>query len=80
IAARVPVQYTYLSRALNRADTHLSEDHFHEVLKLLHFFPDEIDYLLALRGFEVASSQSRRDYLRKKLAAMRSSREINAPQ
>ena len=79
IAARVPVQYTYLSRALNRKDTHLSEDHLHEICKLLHFFPDEIEYLLALRSLEVATSQSRKDFLNKKILAMRQSARINAP-
>lgn len=80
IAARVPVQYTYLSRALNHPDTHLSEDHLHEVCKLLHMFPDEVEYVLALRGLETAASQSRKDFLRKKVMALRSSRELNAPQ
>jgi hypothetical protein len=79
IAARVPVQYTYLSRALNHPGTHLSEDHLHEVLKILNFFPDELEYVLALRGLETATSESRKEHLQKKLFSLRSSRELNAP-
>lgn len=78
IAARIPVQYTYLSRALNHEGTHLSEDHLHEFCKLLHFFPDETEYVLTLRGLATAASQSRKDFLTKKLVSLRSSQEINA--
>lgn len=80
VAARVPLQYTYLSRALNHPDVHLSEDHLHEICKLLHFFPEEIEYLLVLRGLATASSPSRREYLQKKLVTLRSGQQLNAPQ
>lgn len=78
IATRIPVQYTYLSRALNHEGTHLSEDHLHEFCKLLHFFPDETEYVLALRGLATASGQSRKDFLTKKIVSLRSSQDLNA--
>jgi uncharacterized protein (TIGR02147 family) len=80
IAARVPVQYTYLSRAMNHGSTHLSEDHLHEICQILHFLPNETEYVLTLRGLEVAASQSRRSFLQKKLMALRLSQQTGASQ
>lgn len=79
IAERIDVQYTYLSRTLNRDDVHMSEDHLHEICKLLQLMPDETEYLLSLRGLATAGSQARKDYLTKKIQALRQAKRINAP-
>jgi uncharacterized protein (TIGR02147 family) len=78
VAARIGVQYTYLSRALNREDTHLNEDHLLEVCSLLGFFPEETEYLLCLRGLELSSSRGRRDFLEKKTIALKAARGVGA--
>ena len=75
IAARISIQYTYLSKALNQEGTHLSEDHLHEICKMLNFYPDELEYVLALRGLAVATSQSRKNYLTKRMLALRSGQQ-----
>ncbi|RZA08699.1 MAG: DUF4423 domain-containing protein [Proteobacteria bacterium] len=76
IAARISIQYTYLSRALNHAKTHLNEDHLYEVCKLLRFLPNELEYVLALRGLETAESQARRDYLSTRALALKNSQQV----
>lgn len=72
------MQYTYLSRALNREDTHLSEDQLYSVAQQLDFFTDEIEYLFLLRAHAVTRHPNRRGFLEAKIKKMRNARDIRA--
>ena len=67
IADAVPMQYTFLSRVLNREDTHLSEDQLYSIAQKLRLNDDEMEYLFLLRSYQTTSSTSRRDLLSRKL-------------
>ncbi len=78
LASLIPVQNTYLSRALNDEKTHLNEDHLFRACKVLEFFPEEIDYLFLLRNRAIASDPDRRSYLESKINRVRQSRHRSA--
>lgn len=80
VAQAVPMQYTYLSRALNRDDTHLSEDQLYSVCQQLDFFTDELEYVFALRAHAVARHAGRRAHILKTIEKIRRSQDIQAPQ
>jgi hypothetical protein len=77
IAAEVPIQYTYLSRALNDERTHLNEDHLFVVCRALKFFPSEIDFLLTQRSLATAGDPERKDFLVSKLREARTLRKLS---
>src|SRR4051812_47511231 len=79
IAATVPMQYTYLSRALNREDTHLTEDQLHSICHQLDFFPDEVDFIFTLRALAVTRHSGRQEFLRRKIEQLKRTRDIAAP-
>jgi hypothetical protein len=78
LAARIPVQYTFLSRSLNDGKTHLNDDHFYSACRVLEFFPEEIDYLSLLRAHALAQDPARKAYLRDRLNRIRRSQKISA--
>lgn len=78
IAAQLPVQYTFLSKALGDSKAHLNEDHVFRMGQLLELLPEEIDYLLLLRSHATASGPSRREHLGKKLEKIRKEKVLSA--
>lgn len=60
VAQQVPMQYTFLSRVLNRDDAHLSEDQIYTIGKILELYPDESSFLFLLRSIATTSSEKRR--------------------
>lgn len=77
IAAQIPMQYTYLSRALNNEQTHLSEDHLFTACRALEFFPAETEFILLQRAHATASDQIRKEHIFKKLEQIRSENKLN---
>jgi len=67
----VPVQYTYLSKALNNEDTHLTEDQLFRLAELLEFESHEIEYLMLLRTWETANSKTRKRFVYEKIEGIR---------
>jgi hypothetical protein len=78
LAEKIPIQYTYLSKALNHPKTHLNEDHLFRVCRLLELFPEETDYLFLLRARDTASDPARREHLGARISAIRRARQLNA--
>lgn len=79
IAATVPMQYTYLSRVLNRDDVHLTEDQLHSICQQIDLFADEFEYVFTLRALAVTHHSGRQEYLRKRLDRLRRSQDLAAP-
>lgn len=77
IASMLPVQSTFLSKALNDEKTHLNEDHLFRVGELLEMRAEEIDYLLLLRSKATAISDARREHLEKKIEAVRKEKVLS---
>lgn len=80
IADRVPIQYTYLSRVMNRSDAHLTEDQVFSMAKIMEFVPEEIDYLLLLRAYQSSGESERRQFLFGKIERLRKAKQLNATQ
>lgn len=78
VSEKIPIQYTYLSKVLNDADTHLNEDHLFQVGQILEFFPQEIEYLLLLRAHQTATLPARKDFAFKSLEKARKTLGIRA--
>lgn len=78
IAAQIPMQYTYLSRALNNEQTHLSEDHLFTTCRALEFFPNEIEFILLQRAYAVSQDEIRKEHLFKRLQQIRSEKKLNS--
>src|SRR3954464_13045770 len=79
LAQKIPIQYTYLSKALNDEKTHLSEDALFTLAKLLEFFPDELDYLFLLRAHAMASRPERKEHLLGKILQIQKAHKLDAP-
>jgi uncharacterized protein (TIGR02147 family) len=71
VAAKVPIQYTYLSKVLNDRSTHLNDDDLFHVGQLLEFFPQEIEFLLLLRAHQTATLPARKQFAFQKLEKAR---------
>jgi hypothetical protein len=67
IASLLPIQYTYLSKALNDADTHLSEEHLFQICQCLRLSDHETKRVLTLRALSVSRSSGHRDFLERQL-------------
>jgi uncharacterized protein (TIGR02147 family) len=78
MARKIPIQYTYLSKALNDEKTHLNEDHLFSLCHQLGLHPEEIEYVYLLRSLSITSSPARRDHLQAKRLRIRRSRKLNA--
>lgn len=78
LAAEIPMQYTYLSKALNDEGTHLSEDHLFVICRALEFFPDEVEFISLQRSLATSRDPERRTYLERKVRDARGSRQLNA--
>lgn len=71
LANLIPIQNTYLSKALHEGKTHLNEDHLFKVCHILKFLSPEIDYLFLLRARDVAESKERKAFLDAKISRYR---------
>ena len=78
IAAEIPMQYTYLSKALNDDSTHLSEDHLFVVCRSLEFFPDECDFISLQRSYVTSNDPERKVHLHRKIREILVLRKLNA--
>lgn len=78
LAEKIPIQYTYLSKALNDDKTHLSEDHIYSIARTLGLFAEEADYLMLLRAHALAANPERKSELALKLERMRKARKLRA--
>jgi len=78
IAAKIDIQYTYLSKVLKDESRHLSEDHVFAVCNLMELHSDEIDYVFLLRSIATTSDTKRKNYIKKKLGTIRSARSLKA--
>lgn len=78
LASKLPIQYTYLSRALRDEAVHLNADDLFTLGRMLGYAPDELDFLLLLRAIEVSENPLRRAHLEARRDDIRRSREIAA--
>lgn len=78
IAAKLGIQYTYLSKCLNDAKAHLNEDHFFLVCQDLEFEPEQIDFLLLLRDLQTANNSDRKKYVSEKINAIKNRHSLKA--
>lgn len=78
LAERIRIQYTYLSKVLNRAEAHLGEDHLFQACRFLELYPEETDYVLLLRARDASQDDSRRAHLARRLERMRRARRVRA--
>jgi hypothetical protein len=78
LSERIPVQNTYLSKALNDQKTHLNEDHLYKACQILEFFPDETDYIFLLRSSDIAEDPQRKSFLDGKINRLRQERQRSA--
>ncbi|OFZ21999.1 MAG: hypothetical protein A2X94_16210 [Bdellovibrionales bacterium GWB1_55_8] len=78
LAAKIPVQYTYFSKALNDPKTHLNEDHLFTVSRLLELLPEESEYLFLLRSLATSHDPLRQKHLRAKIDHVRRAKALSA--
>lgn len=79
IASKIPIQYTYLSKALNEEKAHLNEDHIFTIGQILDFVPEEIDYLLLCRAHDLSTDTSRKKLLFSRIEKLRREKQMNVP-
>jgi uncharacterized protein (TIGR02147 family) len=77
LAGEIPIQYTYLSKALNDEKTHLSEDHLYVICRALEFFPNELEFICLQRSFATSQDAERKRFLLRKILEARASQELN---
>ncbi len=78
IASLIPIQNTYLSKALNDDRTHLNEDHLFSLCRILELSSEETDYVCLLRAHSVAGDPARREFLAAKIERQRRERKLDA--
>jgi len=78
LAEKIPIQYTYFSKALNDPKTHLNEDHLFTVSRLLELLPEEADYVFLLRSFATSQDPLRRKHLRAKIDRIQKANKLSA--
>ncbi len=77
LASKIPIQYTYLSKALNNPKVHLGEDDLFTVCEQLKFLPEERDFILLKRAFSAANNSDRKKYLRQTIESQLKKRRLN---
>jgi len=78
LAEKIPIQYTYLSRALNDEHTHLKADHLYCVSQFLKLLPDETEFLFLLYEKATSAHPDRIAALDKKIQATQKERILRA--
>ncbi len=78
LAGKIPIQYTYLSRVLNDESVHLNEDDLFRLGELLDFLPNELEFLLLLRGHQTATKPGRKRFIFDRLETMRKKLSLRA--
>jgi len=71
LAAEIPIQYTYLSKALNDEQTHLNEDHTFVLCQTLEFFPHEVEFILLQRAYATSRDLERQKHLYRRIREAR---------
>lgn len=77
VAPLIPVQYTYLSKALSQGSVHLSEDHLFGLCKLLDVKTVERDFIMNKRAYEVCAHTERKEHLFKKIQQAKAEKLLN---
>lgn len=77
-SALVPMQYTYLSRVLNRDEQHFSEDHLHALCRILEFLPSERDFLMLLRARDSSQDKTRKAELDAQVERLRREKKLQS--
>lgn len=75
LAAKIPIQATYLSKFFNDSDSHLKDETLYRLGKILGLSDHESDYLTLLKNYETSSTPERREFLYKKIQDEKSQRE-----
>jgi Domain of unknown function (DUF4423) len=78
LSSRIPIQYTYLSRALRSDSIHLNEDHLFSLCRMLGFLTEETEYVLLLRALGLSQDSARRSFLQNRISRIRRSKEMSA--
>lgn len=78
IAEKIPMQSTYLSKALNDSKTHLSEDDLFKICQWLECKLVEIEFVMLLRSENMTAEKERKEYLTKKIQDLKKQRVISA--
>lgn len=78
LASKIPIQYTYLSKALSQPAVHLNEDDLFSLCRMLEFLSEETEYLCLLRAVETSHEPIRRSHLKNKAERIRRSQELAA--
>ena len=72
LASEIPVQYTFLSRALSESeDAHLNEDHLFFICERLEFHPEERDFIILQRQLGTAVDPKRKKYIQTRIEEIR---------
>lgn len=77
MADHLGLQATYLSKVMNSDSAHLTEDALYSVCKVLQFSPQETDYAILLRSFEVTSNTERKRYLKAQIDRLRHEKALD---
>jgi uncharacterized protein (TIGR02147 family) len=78
IAKKIPLQYTYLSMLLNKAEQHLSESQLFRMGEVLGLLTDEIDFLMLLRSMAVAQDPKFQNHISSRVEQIVSQRSLRA--
>lgn len=78
LAEKIPIQYTYLSKAMNDAKVHLNEDDLFVVCVELGFTPEERDFILLKRSLAVTAQPDRKKFINAKIKSLVDKRELAA--
>ncbi|MBC7397360.1 MAG: DUF4423 domain-containing protein [Bdellovibrionales bacterium] len=78
LAAKIPIQYTYLSKAMNHPKVHLGEDDLFTLCEQLKFLPEERDFILMKRALATTANSDRKKYLQQKIEAVLKKQTLNA--
>lgn len=78
IALKIPMQPTYLSKALGESKAQLSEDDVFRICQWLEFRNEETEFVLLVRSANVTGEKERREFLIKKIEDLRKRRVVSA--
>jgi hypothetical protein len=72
LASEIPIQYTFLSRALSESeDIHLNEDHLFFLCDRLEFHPEEREFIILQRQLGTAHDPKRKKYIQSRIEEIR---------
>lgn len=77
IAEKIPMQATYLSKALNDKKTHLSEDDLFRICRWLDLKIGEIEFVLLLRSENMTNEKDRKEFLIQRIQDLKKKRVLS---